>query len=104
MTKREVVFSPTMGEAVIHHLSALGPLSAEGYLAGQAVSSALFELFVQDGDGLSVYNDLDIFYPVTEDDETIVRRGKRGLRTVQFHDLNVREEYGHLNLEVSLDQ
>ena len=64
-------------------------------LAGQQVLRRLIDFLVRS------IGDTPLMF---EDDETIVRRGKRGLRTVQFHDLNVREEYGHLNLEVSLDQ
>jgi hypothetical protein len=101
MTKTPLNLDPIMGERIVHHLSALGPLPEEGYLAGQAVSSAFFELFVQNGEGLSVYNDLDVFYHVTKDDEAVVRKRRRTLKTVQYHDVEVREEYGHLNLEVT---
>jgi hypothetical protein len=93
--------SPLMGEVIIDHLSALGTLPQEGFLAGQAVSSALFDLFVPDSEGLSVYNDLDVFYQATPDDEKIVERGRRTLDTVRYHDVEVHEHYGHMNLRVS---
>ncbi len=38
--RRELI--PSMGPAVLAHLSALGKLPDAGYLAGQSVSSALF--------------------------------------------------------------
>ncbi len=90
-----------MGEAIIDHLSALGRLPQEGFLAGQSVSSALFDLFVPDSEGLSVYNDLDVFYQATPDDQKIVERGRRTLDTVRYHDVEVHEHYGHMNLRVS---
>jgi hypothetical protein len=44
--------TPDMREAIGHPLSALAPRPQDGYLAGQAVSSAVFELFVPGGEGL----------------------------------------------------
>lgn len=54
--------SADMGRAVIEHLTAFGPLPKSGYLAGQAVASALFALYGVDESVKGPVNDLDIFY------------------------------------------
>lgn len=54
-----LVLSSHMGEAIISRLRDFAEIPEEGYLAGQAVASAISELF---GDGRAVvYNDIDIF-------------------------------------------
>jgi hypothetical protein len=78
-----------MGRAVIDHLSALGPLPSAGYLAGQAVSSAVFQLFAEDGEGLVVYNDLDVFHKATERDLDIAEWKQRTLSTVGYQGCTV---------------
>lgn len=55
---------PTMGEAVIEHLSKLCLIPDRGLIAGQAVASAVSELFY---DGRAVkYNDVDLFVPASD--------------------------------------
>lgn len=49
---------PGMGETILSHLSPFGALPSKGILAGQAVASAIEDLW---GKGGGVYNDLDIF-------------------------------------------
>ena len=65
MTKNcEIVLHPGMGEAVIHRLSEFAPIPLNGIVGGQAVASAISELF---GDGRAVaYNDIDVFSPREE--------------------------------------
>ncbi len=46
--------TPSMGTAVLAHLAALGKLPDTGYLAGESVSSALFELFADNRDPISM--------------------------------------------------
>lgn len=85
---------------MVAHLGALGPLPAAGYLAGQAVSSALFELFSDDGAGLSVYNDPDVFYEATPDDLVAAKAALRTLDTVEFQEASVNYDSGQLRLAV----
>jgi len=58
MKSSPIVLHPTMGTAVINHLRQFGDVPNRGILAGQAVDSAITDLF---GKGGGVYNDLDIF-------------------------------------------
>lgn len=56
--KSRIVLHPNMGAPLLHHLSQFGDLPNRGILAGQAVDSAITDLY---GKGGGVYNDLDIF-------------------------------------------
>ena len=56
--KKSILLHPGMGESIVAHLSQFGNLPKTGILAGQAVDSAITDLF---GNGGGVYNDLDIF-------------------------------------------
>jgi hypothetical protein len=56
--KSTIVLHPDMGPAILKHLQQFGKLPSTGILAGQAVDSAITDLF---GKGGGVYNDLDIF-------------------------------------------
>lgn len=58
-----VVLGPDMGSQVLDHLSKMCDLSlfSEGYVAGQSVASAVFDLYGFGGG--AVYNDIDIFTP-----------------------------------------
>ena len=58
MKSSSIVLHPSMGTAVVNHLRQFGDLPNRGILAGQAVDSAITDLF---GKGGGVYNDLDIF-------------------------------------------
>lgn len=60
MSKPSLRISPAMGEAVIAHLRKMVPLPSKGYVAGQAVSSAVMDLLGEQGGG--VYNDVDLFF------------------------------------------
>jgi hypothetical protein len=97
---REIVLNSNMGEAVLQRLQDFTPLPAKGYVAGQAVASAVSELF---GDGLAVmYNDVDVFRDETSEewkrfinnfhneDEPKLRRA---INTTQFTTLEIEEEY-----------
>ncbi len=55
---QSITLRPTMGADVLRHLSRFGELPSKGVLAGQAVDSAITDLW---GGGGGVYNDLDIF-------------------------------------------
>lgn len=92
-----LTLTPFMGSQVINHLQALGNLPDHGYLAGQAVSSAVFDLLMPWDHGLAVYNDLDVFYDATIDDHKEVAKKSRTLSTVRFQSWHVEEEYGFLN-------
>jgi hypothetical protein len=56
--KSAIVLNPNMGTAVVNHLRQFAELPPDGILAGQAVDSAITDLF---GKGGGVYNDIDIF-------------------------------------------
>lgn len=58
----KIALSPNMGATIVRHLSKFGALPNRGILAGQAVDSAITDLF---GSGGGIYNDLDIFRPVS---------------------------------------
>lgn len=53
-----IALRPEMGREVLRHLSKFAELPTKGILAGQAVDSALTDLW---GGGGGVYNDLDVF-------------------------------------------
>lgn len=53
---------PEMGETILAHLGKLAKLPKFGVVAGQAVASAIEDLW---GAGGGVYNDLDVFIPST---------------------------------------
>jgi hypothetical protein len=71
---------PEMGLEVIRHLKEMTLLPDEGYLAGQSVSSGLFDLFVGPGEG-AVYNDFDVFYHTSSNEHVIENAYSN---TVQF--------------------
>lgn len=96
----------SMVPAIIEHLRQFGDLPKEGLLTGQAVSSAISELF---GDGRAVaYNDLDIFLPYQgvaskndEDYSAIADNirdfmNKQAIAKVHHSALIVKQEYGFL--------
>lgn len=56
--KKSIVLHPGMGTAVVNHLRQFSDLPPDGILAGQAVDSAITDLF---GAGGGVYNDIDVF-------------------------------------------
>jgi hypothetical protein len=57
-----ITLSPQMGPAVLAHLSKCAELPKFGCIAGQAVASAIDDLF---GAGGGIYNDIDVFVPVS---------------------------------------
>jgi hypothetical protein len=61
--KKSIVLNPGMGSAVVNHLRQFADLPPDGILAGQAVDSAITDLF---GSGGGVYNDIDVFRQETE--------------------------------------
>jgi hypothetical protein len=63
MTKKITLGNHLVPE-ILAHLEKLTPLPSTGILAGQALSSAILDLY---GNGGGVYNDIDIFVPATED-------------------------------------
>lgn len=94
-----------MGPAIMSRLQDYVELPKSGFLAGQAVASAVSELF---GDGRAVvYNDVDVFREQTEYDLQSLREmreendsnwGRRTLSTCTFntHELDV--TYGGLDI------
>jgi hypothetical protein len=56
--KKSIDLHPGMGTAIVNHLRQFSDLPADGILAGQAVDSAITDLF---GCGGGVYNDIDVF-------------------------------------------
>lgn len=56
--KKDIALTAAMGPAILNHLRQFGALPSSGILAGQAVDSAITDLF---GSGGGVYNDIDIF-------------------------------------------
>ncbi|WP_042857926.1 PcfJ domain-containing protein [Dickeya sp. NCPPB 3274] len=101
MKKLHEELNPAMGVAIIDHLQALGTLPDSGYLAGQAVSSALFDLYADDGEGLVIYNDLDVFYQASIADIEEARGANRTLDTVGFQDCRIHQDYAHLQFSVT---
>jgi len=80
--KNSVTLHRGMGESVLARLMEFSALPAQGYVAGQAVSSAVSELF---GDGRAVmYNDVDVFRPITpEEDAEHTRQVKEAVRRAE---------------------
>jgi hypothetical protein len=94
---KEVVLNANMGEAVLARLLDFTPLPESGYVAGQAVASAVSELF---GDGRAVmYNDVDVFRAQTNEEwQNFIGnwdgiRSRRAITTTHFTTLEVEEEY-----------
>ena len=93
MTK-ELILRPEMGTAVLKHLLQFAELPRKGILAGQAVDSAITDLYLSGG---GVYNDLDVFRkcPARAD-----RTERKANRTAMRSTLRVsrRETYGGMSL------
>lgn len=94
---KELALNADMGEAILARLQDFTSLPGRGYVAGQAVASAVSELF---GDGRAVkYNDVDVFRDLTpaEVQEYIdipnLPRATRAIRTTRFTTLEIEEEY-----------
>lgn len=95
----------SMGAAVLEKLGAMAPLPSSGYVAGQAVASAISELF---GDGRAViYNDVDVFRDARGDsdgpdyDYDAAPRSERkrpALSLTQFCGNELVREYGQISL------
>lgn len=56
--KKSIVLNSGMGAAIVDHLRQFTDLPTDGIVAGQAVDSAITDLF---GGGGGVYNDIDVF-------------------------------------------
>lgn len=67
---KAIQLHPGMGAAILAHLGKLQALPASGVIAGQAVASAIDDLF---GKGGGVYNDLDVFRRVHRPDRQLRR-------------------------------
>ena len=90
----ELKLDPGMGPAVLRHLRQFANLPTDGLVAGQAVASAVSELF---GEGWGVvYNDVDVFRHYRRLDETEEQRKRREklrvLDTVRFTALDLEVE------------
>lgn len=98
---KELVLNAGMGDAVLARLQDFASLPTSGYVAGQAVASAVSELF---GDGRAVmYNDVDVFRDRTPEEwqrfldlcnaspEGV--KSSRAIKTTQFTTLEIEEEY-----------
>ncbi len=57
---QQIILKPEMGEAILTHLGKKCELPKFGVVAGQAVASAIDDLW---GKGGGVYNDIDVFVP-----------------------------------------
>lgn len=85
-----VTLHPSMGPAIIEHLSKFCDLPSRGLMAGQAVASAVSELY---SDGRAVrYNDVDVFTPGGEEARKrlfyLRNRGReeKAIGTISFDD------------------
>jgi len=87
-----------MGTQIVEKLRGFGDLPDEGIVAGQAVSSAIFDLFSPDSEGMVVYNDVDIFRVADAKDVDIAKEALRTLDTVKYHNFLVKNEYLSLKL------
>lgn len=94
----------SMGAAVLKHLSRYADLTGllgrykgavDGFVAGQAVASAVSELF-HDGLGV-VYNDVDVFML----SEYFERPGNQALATLDFETLRLASHYRQLVVELT---
>lgn len=99
---KEISLNAHMGEAVLNRLRDFTALPEEGLVAGQAVASAVSELF---GDGSAVaYNDIDVFRSSTIAERQAraervpspegENRVQRAIRTCEFSTVQLEESYG----------
>lgn len=88
--KSPIVLHPGMGDAVLNHLRQFGDLPNSGILAGQAVDSAITDLF---GKGGGVYNDLDIFKNAP--DTRRKNKDQWATRTTARSDLDIVTKHGY---------
>ncbi|MBW8833430.1 MAG: hypothetical protein JF606_29470, partial [Burkholderiales bacterium] len=70
--RQRIELQAEMGDAVLTHLRQFGELPTTGVVAGQAVASAIDDLWGRQGTG--VYNDLDIFRHVQYRADIVIRR------------------------------
>jgi hypothetical protein len=77
--KKTLSLQAGMGSAIVEHLRQFGDLPERGVVAGQAVASAIFDLYAGGG---GVYNDVDIFRKVTSGE--VLRREGMALQTVEL--------------------
>lgn len=99
--KNAITLHRAMGAQVLNHLRQFGELPSQGILAGQAVDSAITDLF---GHGGGVYNDLDIF-------RNVPNGARRGSRDFASHTatratlaLQTPSDYAGMQLTLSLVQ
>ncbi len=98
---RGIQLSPEMGTAVIGHLSQFAQLPQTGILAGQAVASAIEDLWGRKGTG--VYNDLDIFRRVSPSwDVKKDRANQTADRRTMGHIRHSRDGYGAMSQMIEL--
>jgi hypothetical protein len=92
--KNKVQLRQEMGLEVVRHLKEMTGLPATGYLAGQSVCSALFDLYVGKGEG-AVYNDFDVFFHTNTSEHAIEKAYSDTVR----YDTPVMEQdhYGELS-------
>jgi hypothetical protein len=76
--KTSIDLHPGMGAAVVNHLRQFTDLPADGILAGQAVDSAITDLF---GGGGGVYNDIDVFRKENNPYQNVNHRRANALTT-----------------------
>lgn len=84
--KKTVVLHAGMGAEIVKHLSQFAELPSHGILAGQAVDSAITDLW---GRGGGVYNDLDVFR------QCKVEPRKIALASATAHRSELSVYYGH---------
>ena len=93
--KSSIVLNANMGTAVVNHLRQFADLPADGILAGQAVDSAITDLF---GAGGGIYNDIDVFRREAEPFANRTRRSANAL-TKRFELTTASAgSYGNMNV------
>lgn len=100
----KIVLNTNMGDAILNRLRDFTDLPASGYVAGQAVASAVSELF---GDGRAVqYNDVDVFRESRPEDfasrsqshPNSAPRSKTAIRRCDFSTLGMEQSnYGDIS-------
>jgi hypothetical protein len=97
--KTDIKLNPGMGTAIVEHLRQFGELPQSGILAGQAVDSAITDLF---GKGGGVYNDLDIFRNAPASVRKNAEHWATSTAARQELELKVRDGYGAMEQVMEL--
>jgi hypothetical protein len=93
MGTRDIKLVAGMGPAILKHLSMFGRIPRKGILAGQAVDSAITDLW---GGGGGVYNDIDIFRSCPRDGDNRTSRVNQTAMRVNL-ELRTTNSYGEMS-------